>query len=196
MMIRYIALLCLILFAGCKPETPPPPPVEQNDLTVRFFRSLRTESGETAALQGQKLYALEKRNYFLLHLIAVQQANQCTRAAQIHLNRGRLDLAINEIRKGLNRFPGNKELLKHLDRLRKLRHADKLFMAMKSAPNPTAMNSALLAARNGLSGIDSPAVNAYFLKYQNDIKRWQQQQSAPGGRRSGAQVPIKTFDDK
>jgi hypothetical protein len=112
------------------------------------------------------------------------------------LNRGRLDLAIREIQKGLSRFPDNQELLKHLARLNKLRHAEKLFMAMKSAPNPAAMNSALLAARNGLSGIDSPAVNAYFLKYQADIKRWQQQQTAPGGRRSGAQVPIKSFDDK
>ena len=194
-MVRYIALLCLILCAGCKPETPPPPPVEQNDLTVRFFRSLRTEPGEAAALQGQKLYALEKRNYFLLHLIAVQQANQCTRAAQGHLNRGRLDLALREIQKGLSRFPDNQELLKHLARLNKLRHAEKLFMAMKSAPNPAAMNSALLAARNGLSGIDSPSLNACFLKYQADIKRWQQQ-TAPGGRRSGARVLIKSFDDK
>lgn len=193
---KYLLPAALVLSAiccGCSRETPAPP-LERNDLTVRFFRSLRNNSGEAAALQAQKLYAMEKRNYFLLNLIAVQQANECTREAQKHLNAGNLAAAIKAIDKGLSLFPGNRELLKHQDKLRKLLHAEKLFLAMNAAPNPAAMNSALIAARNGLSGLDSPALEKYFKEYQTRIERCAKEQEE--ARTVQVKVPIRSFDDK
>jgi hypothetical protein len=64
---------------------------------------------------------------------------------------------------------------------------------MQRAPNPTAMNSALIAARNGLSDINSPTLRRYLARYERAMKR-KQQQSA--NKQTGAQVPIRSFDDK
>ena len=187
------ALLFLLICCGCSREVSTPP-TERNNLTVRFFRSLRNNDGDAAALQAQKLYAMEKRNYFLLNLIAVQQANECTQEAQKHLNAGDINAALKAIEKGLRLFPGNRELLKHQDKLRKLRRAEKLFLAMNTAPNPAAMNSALIAARNGLAGLDSPALEKYFKQYQSQITtRAKEQQEASVVQ---VKVPIRSFDDK
>ena len=189
-----LLLLFLLGASGCRREVPVPP-VERNDLTIRFFRSLRNNEGDAAALQGQKLYAMEKRNYFLLRLIEIQQANRCTRNAQRHLNAGRLESAIKEIQAGLRRFPENRELFKNLDTLRKLRYASKYINEMQRAPNPTAMNSALFAAKNGLADINSPVLRRYFYRYELFMKRKQKQMSA-ANQKTGAQVPIRSFDDK
>ncbi|MBE6384673.1 MAG: hypothetical protein E7048_03300 [Lentisphaerae bacterium] len=189
-----LAFLFLLVLPGCRREAPVPP-TERNDLTIRFFRSLRNNEGEAAALQGQKLLEMEKRNYFLQRLIEIQQANRCTRNAQRHLNAGHLESAIKEIQSGLRRFPGNRELLKSLDQLRKLRYAGKYIAEMRYAPTPAAMNSALFAARNGFSDIKSPALQRYFKWYEESIKRKQRQMSA-SNEKTGAQVPIRSFDDK
>ena len=141
-----------LFFSGCTPNVPSPP-TEQNDLVVRFFRSLRNNAGAEAALQGQKLYTMDKRNYFLLKLISVQQANSYISNAQRAINAGKLEDAIKELQNGIRRFPANAELHNQLDKLRKLRHAERLFIAMRSAPNPAAMNSALAAAQAGFQGI-------------------------------------------
>lgn len=194
---KYLALLtllCILAVPGCRREAVVPP-TERNDLTIRFFRSLRNNEGEAAALQGQKLLAMEKRNYFLQKLIEIQQANKCIRNAQRHLNAGQLESAIKEIQEGLRRFPGNRELLKNLEQLRKLRYAEKYLAEMRYAPTPTAMNSALFAARNGLSDINSPALQSYFKSYEDSIKRKQKQMSSSTVK-TGAQVPIRSFDDK
>ena len=186
-------LFCLFICAGCSPEVPPPP-VERNDLVVRFFRSLRNSAGETAARQGAKLYAMDKRNYALLRLVAIQQANNYIRLAQGALNGGDLEKAIRHLKTGLRQFPDNAELHKQLDKLRKLRHAEKLFIAMRTAPNPTAMNSALVAAQTGLSGIESARLSRYFANYKKGIERWNRHKSS--GSSVAAQVPIWSFDDK
>lgn len=183
----------VLFFSGCSPEVPPPP-VERNDLVVRFFRSLRNNAGETAALQGEKLYAMDKRNYFLLKLVSIQQANSYIHNAQRALNGGNLPQAIRELESGLRRFPDNAELHRQLDKLRKLRQAERLFIAMKSAPNPAAMNSALAAAQAGLQGIESPELNKYFANYKKAIDRWNSY--TPKARKSPEFVPIRSFDDK
>lgn len=189
-----LALLFLLAVPGCRREVPAPP-MERNDLTIRFFRSLRNNEGTAAAMQGQKLYSMEKRNYFLLKLIEIQQANQCVRNAQRHLNAGQLESAIKEVETGLRRFPENRELFKNLETLRKLRYAHKYILEMQRAPNPTAMNSALFAARHALSGINCPDLNRYFTRYAFTIKRKQRQMSVQN-KQTGAQVPIRSFDDK
>lgn len=183
----------LLIISGCGKDIPPPP-VERNDLVVRFFRSLRNSGGEAAAVQGEKIYAMDKRNYFILDLISIQQANGCLLEAQGYLNAGKLESAIAVIRKGLRRFPQNRELHRQHDRLRKLRHAEKLFIAMRSAPNQAAMNSALIAARTGLSGIESPKLNTYFSNYRESIDRWGK--SNASGKTPAGKVPIRSFDDK
>ena len=191
--ISLIFVFYLLFCAGCSPEVPAPP-VERNDLVVRFFRSLRSSAGEAAAQQGAKLYAMDKRNYALLHLVAIQQANNYIRQAQGALNGGHLEKAIRHLENGLRRFPDNAELHKQLDKLRKLRHAEKLFIAMRTAPNPTAMNSALIAAQTGLSGIESAKLNRYFENYKKNIERWNRHRTSGNG--AAVQVPIRSFDDK
>lgn len=185
--------LFLLLLSGCGRDVPPPP-FERNDLVVRFFRSLRSSGGEAAAVQGEKLYAFDKRNYFIMDIVSIQQANGCILEAQGYLNAGQLDSAINVIRKGLRRFPENRELRKQYDRLRKLRHAEKIFIAMRSAPNPAAMNSALIAARTGLSGIESAKLNNFFKNYQTSIDRWSKKSTVK--KNPAINVPIRSFDDK
>lgn len=190
----FFALVLLILAGtGCTPDVPPPP-LERNDLVVRFFRSLRNGEGVPAALQGQKLYLMDKRNYFLVRLVAIQQANNHVRDAQRALNAGNLEKAINELESGLRRFPDNPRLHKELDMLRKLRHAEKHFIAMRSAPNPAAMNSALAAAQAGLSGLESPQLAAFFAEYKKSIQRWNKLDS--GKKIPAGKVPIRSFDDK
>ena len=181
------------LLCACTPDVPPPP-VERNDLVVRFFRSLRQADGNTAAMQCEKLYAMEKRNYFLLRLISVQQANNYIRSAQNHLDAGNLEEAIRMLESGLKRYPENGKLLRELALLRKLRMAEKLFLTMLSAPNPTAMNAALIAARTGLDGIESPELAAFFDRYTKNMERWNSRQAGPVP--ATVKVPIRTFDDK
>lgn len=187
-----IVAVLLLLCSGCGRDVPPPP-VERNDLVVRFFRSLRNSDGTAAAVQGEKLYSFDKRNYFIMDLVSIQQANSSLLTAQRYLNAGKLESAIKIIRDDLNRFPNNRELRKQYDRLRKLRHAEKLFSAMRSAPNPAAMNSALIAARTGLSGIDSAKLERFFASYQKEIDRWGKN---PGSIAPVSKVPIRSFDDK
>ena len=187
------ALVLAGLLCACTPEVPPPP-VERNDLVVRFFRSLRQADGNTAAMQCEKLYAMEKRNYFLLRLIAVQQANNYIRSAQNHLDAGNLEEAIRTLESGLKRHPENGKLHRELGLLRKLRMAEKFFLAMRSAPNPTAMNAALVAARTGLDGIESPELSAFFDRYARSMERWNKRQT--GRDPAAVEVPIRTFDDK
>lgn len=182
-----------LFFSGCTPNVPSPP-TEQNDLVVRFFRSLRNNAGAEAALQGQKLYTMDKRNYFLLKLISVQQANSYISNAQRAINAGKLEDAIKELQNGIRRFPANAELHNQLDKLRKLRHAERLFIAMRSAPNPAAMNSALAAAQAGFQGIESEKLNKFFTDYRKNIERWNNHTPKTGA--SSESVPIRSFDDK
>ena len=189
----YLFPVLLFVCAGCSPEVPPPP-VERNDLIVRFFRSLRSSNSDAAGLQGEKIYAMDKRNYFVQNLVAVQQANSYVRRAQNFLNAGDLERAIKELESGLRRFPSNTQLHTQLDKLRKLRHAERHFIAMRSAPNPVAMNSALAAAQAGLDGLESPKLNAFFANYKQSIERWNKH-NAPSST-SSAKVPIRSFDDK
>lgn len=189
----YTLPLLLFVCAGCSPEVPPPP-VERNDLIVRFFRSLRSSNSDAAGLQGEKLYAMDKRNYFVQNLVAVQQANSYVRRAQNFLNAGKLEEAIKELESGLQRFPRNSQLHSQLDKLRKLRHAERHFIAMRSAPNPVAMNSALAAAQAGLDGLESPKLTAFFANYKQSITRWNKHNTQSGI--SSAKVPIRSFDDK
>lgn len=189
----YLFPVLLFVCAGCSPEVPPPP-VERNDLIVRFFRSLRSSNSDAAGLQGEKIYAMDKRNYFVQNLVAVQQANSYVRRAQNFLNAGDLERAIKELESGLRRFPSNTQLHTQLDKLRKLRYAERHFIAMRSAPNPVAMNSALAAAQAGLDGLESPKLNAFFANYKQSIERWNKH-NAPNSTGS-AKVPIRSFDDK
>lgn len=192
-LILYVFPLLLLISSGCSPDVPPPP-IERNDLVVRFFHSLRNNSSAPAQLQGEKLYAMDKRNYFLLQLIAIQQANSYVRTAQGHLNSGNLTGAIKTLESGLRRFPGNTALHKQLDSLRKISRAERYFMAMRSAPNPTAMTSALTAAQAGLEGIESAKLKKYFANYKKSIDNWNKQTSPKSS--ASVKVPIRSFDDK
>lgn len=189
----YLLLFTLPVISGCTPEVPPPP-VERNDLVVRFFRSLRNNSTDSAIMQGEKLYVMDKRNYFILKLVSIQQANSYIRQSQSALNSGDLASALRAIDSGIRRFPENGELRKQRDKLQKLRHAERHFIAMRTAPNPTAMNSALAAAQAGLEGIESAKLNEFFDGYQKNIERWNKHSSK--GPVSGTSVPIRSFDDK
>lgn len=189
----YFFPLLLCICGGCSPDVPRPP-VERNDLIVRFFRSLRSNNSDAAGLQAEKLYAMDKRNYFVQNLVAVQQANSYVRRAQKFLNAGDLERAIKELESGLRRYPHNKQLRTQLDKLSKLRQAERLFIAMKSAPNPVAMNSALAAAQAGLEGIVSKKLNAFFARYKRSIDRWNKHNAQNST--TSAKVPIRSFDDK
>ena len=126
------------------------PPLERLELVSRFFDSVRKRDFETAARQGQKLYAMDRNNEFLLHLITIHESNFFLRQAQKELNSGNVDGALRVLAEGSRNYPDNRTLRMYRTRIIQLRNAKSLIGAMKSARGEAAMSAALTAAETGL----------------------------------------------
>ena len=147
------------------------PPLERLELVSRFFDSVRKRDFETAARQGQKLYAMDRNNEFLLHLITIHESNFFLRQAQKELNSGNVDGALRVLAEGSRRYPDNRTLRMYRTRIIQLRNAKSLIGAMKSARGEAAMSAALTAAETGLGTNMSPKLAAYFKSYESEIKK-------------------------
>ena len=158
-----------VALVGCSKHKEPP--LERLELVSRFFDSVRKRDFATAARQGQKLYAMDRNNEFLLHLITIHESNFFLRQAQKELNSGNVDGALRILAEGSRNYPDNRTLRMYRTRIIQLRNAKSLIGAMKSARGEAAMSAALTAAETGLGTNMSPKLAAYFKSYEAKIKK-------------------------
>lgn len=163
-----IAAAAVATLTGCSKHKEPP--FERMELVSRFFDSVRKQDFETAARQGQKLYAMDRNNEFLLHLITIHESNVFLRQAQKELNSGNVDGALKVLSDGSRRYPDNRTLRMYHTRIIQLRNAKSLLAAMKTARGEAAMSAALTAAETGLGTNMSKKLNKYFKDYEARIE--------------------------
>lgn len=167
---RPLVLSALALtVAGCSEHRPLPS--ERLNLVSRFFRSVRNGDFEAAALQGRKIYELDRNNGFMLHLITIHESNVFLRNAQKELNAGNLEGALRTLDAGCRRYPENRTLNMYRTRVFQLRNAKKLIRDMTRAQNSAAMSASLTAATTGMGTNMSPRLAAYFRAYEARIAK-------------------------
>ena len=167
---RMISALTLLgAVAGCSEHREPP--MERLELVSRFFRSVRTGDFEAAARQGRKLYAMDRNNGFLLHLVTIHESNVFLRNAQKALNSGDVEQALRILGDGCRRYPENRTLSMYRTRVSQLRNAKKLMRDMELAQSAAAMSASLTAAYTGLGANMSPKLKAYFKRYEAQIAK-------------------------
>ena len=162
------AVLCSLL-CGCGKEHKAPP-LERNQLVVRFFNSLSNDQSEAAALQGRKLMALDPSNENIVHLVEIQESNATVFKAQKAINAGEIDRAVEILNEGIAKYPDNRSLTRLRAQVRQLRLAKKLLEGMEIVSNPESMSSALTAASTGLAANISPKLDKYFKEYEKRIE--------------------------
>ena len=155
--------------AGCSEHEAPP--LERLELVSRFFDNVRKHDFETAAAQGRKLYAMDRKNDFLLHLITIHESNAYLRNAQKELNSGNVDNALRILEEGSRKYPENRTLRTYCTRVSQLRNAKALIAAMENARGEAAMSASLTAAETGLGANVSPKLSKYFKDYEKRIKK-------------------------
>ena len=150
------------------------PPLERLELVSRFFDNVRKRDFEAAAAQGRKIYAMDRNNVFLLHLITIHESNTFLRNAQKELNSGNVDNALRILEEGSRKYPENRTLRMYCTRISQLRNAKSLIAAMENARGEAAMSASLTAAETGLGTSVSPKLNKYFKNYEKRIKAAQE----------------------
>jgi len=164
-----VGAAALAVLAGCSDHKAPP--IEQLDLVSRFFDNVRRHDFETAALQGRKIYAMDRNNEFLLHLITIHESNTFLRNAQKELNSGNVDGALRILEEGSRKYPENHTLRMYCTKVSQLRNAKSLIAAMENARGEAAMSASLTAAETGLGANVSPKLGKYFKNYEERIKK-------------------------
>jgi len=196
--IRKIAVLigaaASVALSGCSEHKAPP--LERLELVSRFFDNVRKREFETAAAQGRKIYAMDRNNEFLLHLITIHESNVFLRKAQVELNSGNVDNALRILTEGSRKYPENRTLRMYRTRVSQLRNAKNLIAAMESARGEAAMSASLTAAETGLGTNMSPKLSEYFKNYELRIKKAvleterETRRLENGGRRQGLTVDV------
>ena len=161
----WTALLAAITFCGCNEEHQPPP-LEQMELTARFFQSVENQRADAAIRQAEKLLSLDPDASYIKNLIAIQQANDTITAAQQALNRNDVQRAVEIIRAGRRKHTGNRTFSEVYPKVSQLRNAQKLFTALKRAKNASAMRGARIAAKAGLSMNITPELEKFLSDYE------------------------------
>lgn len=167
--ILFFAAIGGAVLSGCAPEHKAPP-LERNQLVIRFFNSMTSGKSEAAALQGRKLMALDPGNEYIRHLVEMQESNATVFKAQKAINSGDIDRAVEILNEGIAKYPENRSLARQRTQVRQLRLAKKLLAGMETVSNPESMNSALTAASTGLAANISPELDKYFKAYEKRIE--------------------------
>ena len=159
------AVLTAILFCACdKPHQAPP--LEQMELTARFFKSIENKRSDAAVRQAQKLLSLDPDATYITNFIAIQEANDTIAAAQNALDRGDINKAVEIIRSGRRKHTENQTFSEVYPKVFQLRNARKLFKAMQRAKNASAMRGARIAAKAGLSMNITPELEKFLNAYE------------------------------
>ena len=130
------AVLC-----GCS-EPHRTPPLEQMELTARFFRNVQENRSEQAIRQGKKLQLLMPDSSYISSLVALQEANDTIALVQEKIERGQINDALALIREGRRKYSGNRTFSQGYPKVFQLRNAEKLFRALPRAKNSSSMRGA------------------------------------------------------
>ena len=164
--ILYIAIISSAFFCGCEQQPHNKPPVERIALTVRFFNSMAKHDSQAAVRQGTNIFNLDKSQNHVHTLVSIQESNEAISSAQKLVDAGRIDDALAVIEKARQLYPQNNALENARTKLRQLRNAPKLLMAMKNAKTFSSMSGARSAAETGLSQNLTPAMIELFRRYE------------------------------
>lgn len=154
------AVLC-----GCS-EPHRTPPLEQMELTARFFRNVQANRSEQAIRQGKKLQMLMPDSSYISSLVALQEANDTIALVQEKIERGQINDALALIREGRRKHSGNRTFSQGYPKVFQLRNAEKLFRALPRAKNSSSMRGARIALRSGLSLNLTPELEKYLSDYE------------------------------
>ena len=158
-------MLAGLFFAGCN-EPHKAPPLEQMELTARFFNSIRNRRSDAAIRQANKLIALDPDASYISSLISIQEANDTIADAQKALNKGDINKTIEIVRAGRRKHADNATFAEVYPKVSQLRNAQKLFLAMSRAKNASAMRGARIAAKAGLSMNLTPELEKFLIEYE------------------------------
>lgn len=156
----------------------PAPPSERNALILRFFNSMSSGDAAAASEQGEKLRRMDAGNEYIVKLITLQQSNAFLQRAQVELNSGNVDRALEILNEGTKTYPANRDLARQRTRVRQLRNAGMLLRELQEARNSAAMSAALTAASTGLSSNMTPKLRAYLEDYKLRIAEVAREEAA------------------
>jgi len=139
-------------------------------MVVRFFNSMEKGESGTAVRQGEKLLALNPGRTHIQTLISIQESNEAIRNAQRHLDRRRINTALQKINDALKTYPDNDVLRRSRIKLTELTNAEKYFREMDRAKTASAMNEARETIESGLSNNHTPKLREYLLACE-DIEK-------------------------
>lgn len=159
------AILAGLFFAGCN-EPHKAPPLEQMELTARFFNSIRNRRSDAAIRQANKLLAIDPDATYISNFIAIQEANDTIAEAQKALNNGDINKTVEIVRAGRRKHADNITFAEVYPKVSQLRNAKKLFQALSRAKNASAMRGARIAAKAGLSMNLTPELEKFLLEYE------------------------------
>ena len=196
------SLLALPLLAavGCQKPRSKTPPIGRLALTVRFFQSIAAKDTNAAVRQGEKLYAADPKQEYILQLVSIQESNETVAQAQKLIRTGKIAQALPLVTEAIKQYPNNRMLAASYPKISQLRNAEKLFIAMKNARNASAMRGARVAARAGLSRNLTPALEKYLDAYERREqlvgKREQETIEKAGKRAENDAKAVKAADTK
>ena len=159
------ALIIAAAVTGCS-DSHPAPPLEQMELTVRFFRSIENKQNDTAVRQARKLQALTPDAVYIDNLIVIQEANDTVIEIQKLIDQGDINQALQMIRKIRSQYRNNRTFNEVYPKISQLRNADRIFRGLQRAKNSTAMRSARIAAQSGLSLNMTPELERFLADYE------------------------------
>jgi tetratricopeptide (TPR) repeat protein len=144
MTIRYFVLhilaIGLIVITGCKKEEIPPPPSTHTLLVKNLFINLDKQQHEIAVKRIQKVRALSPNNEFLIQMEERELCNYYIKKAQEKLDIGDIDSALAEIKKALQQYALNRNLLSIQKELMTLKEIKQHIELMNAAATSKDMN--------------------------------------------------------
>ncbi|MBE6391012.1 MAG: hypothetical protein E7042_02265 [Lentisphaerae bacterium] len=159
------ALMIAAIVSGCG-DSHPAPPLEQMELTARFFRSIENKQNDTAIRQARKLKTLDPDAAYIDELIVIQESNDTVIEIQKMINHGNISRALQLIRKVRRKYSNNRTFNEVYPKISQLRNAERIFRGLKRAKSSSAMRSARIAAQAGLSLNMTPELERFLADYE------------------------------
>ena len=160
-----VALMIAAAVSGCG-DSHPAPPLEQMELTARFFHSIENRQNDTAIRQARKLRALDPDAAYIDELIVIQESNDTMVEIQKMINRGDINNALQLIREVRRKYRNNRTFNEVYPKISQLRNAERIFRGLKRAKSSSAMRGARIAAQAGLSLNMTPELERFLADYE------------------------------
>ena len=161
----FTGVMMLVLCSGCGNEHPAPP-LEQMELTARFFRSIENKQNEVAVRQARKLQTLLPDAADIDQLTVILESNDTVIEIQRLIDKGNIVQALKLIREVRRKHRSNRTFNDVYPKISQLRTAERIFRGLKRAKSSSAMRSARIAAQAGLSLNMTPELERFLNDYE------------------------------